>query len=319
MTSKSSATAFAPATVANVGPGFDILGFAVEGCGDTVTVTCVATPGITITADGPGANVIPLEPQNNTATAGMVRLIHDVGFQGGLHVHIQKGIPIGSGLGGSAASAVAGIVAADAAMGANLSAEQKLFYALIGEAVASGDAHPDNAAPCLYGGFVFSKVLQKTGDVPRPEDLYIRHIPVPEDLEVVLIHPDVRVDTRAARAILPAAFDRNLVVAQTANLVRMVLAAYENDSRSFAQSCHDLLVEPFRKTLIPGFDLVRETALEHGAHAFNISGSGPTMFALTPAGRGQHVADACAAVYQGQHHVKTLISKLGAPGATVIA
>ena len=314
------ATAFAPATVANVGPGFDILGFAVEGKGDTVTVETSAMPGIRLKIDGPGSEVIPLNPAGNTATAGLLALIADIDYAGGLEVHIQKGIPIGSGLGGSASSAVGGIVAANAALKANLSPSEMLGYALIGEAVASGDAHPDNAAPCLYGGFTFAKLLQKKTGRLGPEDLCIRSIPVPKDLEIVLINPAVRVDTKAAREVLPDSFERGLVVAQTANLARLLCAAYENDAESFAGACCDLLIEPHRKTLIPIFDKVRETCVAAGALAFNISGSGPTMFALARSGDGQKIVDAVLDIYRSEpYSVEAWVSKMGTQGARILS
>ncbi len=314
------ATAFAPATVANVGPGFDILGFAVEGKGDTVTVETSDAPGVRLRIQGPGSEVIPLEPEANTATAGLLWLIADLGYSGGLDVHIQKGIPIGSGLGGSASSAVGGIVAANAALKANLSQAEMLGYALIGEAVASGDAHPDNAAPCLYGGFTFAKLLKKNVGRLSPEDLCIRQVPVPEDLEIVLINPAVRVDTKAAREVLPHSFDRGLVVAQTANLARLLCSAFQNDGEAFGNACSDLLIEPYRKTLIPIFDEVRETCITAGALAFNISGSGPTMFAIANQGDGHAIVRACLELYKSQpYRVEAWVSKMGAEGARIIS
>lgn len=312
------ARAFAPATVANVGPGFDILGFAVGTYGDEVEVTCVPRSGVRIDIEGPGAAVIPRDPMQNTATAGVLRLAEHIGYTGGFDVTIKKGIPIGSGLGGSAASAVAGVVAAYAALGVEGSLEDKLSYALVGEAVASGDAHPDNAAPCLWGGFTFAKVLgrEDRGEV-RPENLYVLSIPRPE-LDVVLVHPEVRIDTRAARDVLPAAFERGLVVAQTGNLARMLASAFRSDANDFARSCSDVLVEPYRKVLIPDFDAVRQAALEAGALGFSISGSGPTMFALVPKGQGDAVARACEDVYAGRLSAFTFVSEFGAPGARVL-
>jgi len=313
------ATAFAPATVANVGPGFDILGFAVEGKGDTVTVETSATPGIRLKIDGPGSEVIPLEPEGNTATAGLLALLAEIDYPGGLDVHIQKGIPIGSGLGGSASSAVGGIVAANAALQTNLSQSEMLGYALIGEAVASGDAHPDNAAPCLYGGFTFAKLMHKTTGRLGPEDLCIRMIPVPEDLEVVLINPAVRVDTKAAREVLPDSFERGLVVAQTANLARLLCAAYENDRESFGDACSDLLIEPYRKTLIPIFEKVRKTCIMAGTLAFNISGSGPTMFVIVRKGDGARVVAAVLNAYKSEPYpVEAWVSQIGVQGARIL-
>lgn len=314
----SSARAFAPATVANVGPGFDILGFAVGSYGDEVEVSCVPDSGVRIKVAGPGAEVIPTAPELNTATAGILRLAKDVGYTGGFEVAIDKGIPIGSGLGGSAASAVAGVVAAYAALGLEGSLEEKLSYALVGEAVASGDAHPDNAAPCLFGGFTFAKVMGRgEGGQVRAQDLQVLAVPAP-DLDVVLVHPEVRIDTRAAREVLPVAFDRAHVVAQTGNLARMLASAYRGDSMAFARACVDVLVEPYRKALIPDFDAVRDAAMAAGALGFSISGSGPTMFALVPKGQGAAVAVACEQVYAGRLPAFSFVSEFGAAGARVL-
>ncbi|MEZ4460544.1 MAG: homoserine kinase [bacterium] len=305
------ATAFAPATVANVGPGFDILGFAVAGRGDEVTVATRQEAGISVQMHGPGSEVISTDPAQNTATAGLLQLLADHSLHHGLQVNITKGIPIGSGLGGSAASAVGGIVAANAALGLGLSNHDMLRYALIGESVASGDAHPDNAAPCLWGGFTFAKVLS--------HGIEVRALPLLPELHVVLVHPSVRVDTRMARQVLPDAFERGLVVQQTANLTRMVCAAYEGDWEGFADACEDVLVQPYRSSLIPHFDAVRNAALGNGALSFSISGSGPTMFALATAEHAEGVRAACAGVFDGLVDVQSFVSPLGAPGARIIA
>lgn len=305
------ATAFAPATVANVGPGFDILGFAVEQRGDHVTVARRDALGISITIEGPGSHVIPTDPDKNTATCGLVALMRDRQLDGGLDVHLQKGIPIGSGLGGSAASAVGGIVAADAALGLSLTREEMLHYALLGEAVASGDAHPDNAAPCLWGGFTLAQEL-------AGGEMIVRSLPTPSDLRVVLVHPNVRVDTRRAREVLPDAFGRADVVLQTANLARLLCGAFEGDWEAFADACQDVLVQPFRKALIPDFDRVREAALNKGALAFNISGSGPTMFALATEETAAQILKETVDIYHNVCKVESFISVLGAPGARII-
>jgi homoserine kinase len=162
-------------------------------------------------------------------------------------------------------------------------------------------------------------LLQKKTGRLEPEDLCIRMIPVPEDLEVVLINPAVRVDTKAAREVLPDAFERGLVVAQTANLARLLCAAYENDRESFSDACSDLLIEPYRKTLIPIFEKVRKTCITAGALAFNISGSGPTMFAIVRKDDGARVVAAVLNIYQSEPYpVEAWVSQIGVQGARIL-
>jgi len=189
-----SATAFAPATVANVGVGFDLLGFAVDALGDRVTVA-MGAPGVRITdIQGPGSDIIPRDPRENTATVGLIALLEDRQLPFGFDVSIRKGIPLGSGLGGSAASAVGAIVAANELLVDKLSIAQQLSYALMGEAAASGVPHPDNAAPSLYGGFTFAR---SNHDASQTD---VVRLPFPEDARAVLVHPHARIDTRRADA-----------------------------------------------------------------------------------------------------------------------
>lgn len=270
-----SATAFAPATVANVAVGFDILGFAVEAAGDRVTVTKTAEPTVTIreVTDAGGAPFgpeIPLDPARNTATVGLTALLEEQKLDFGFEVSIGKGIALGSGLGGSAASAVASLVAANALLPQPLETEALLPFALLGEQAASGAIHPDNVTPCLLGGLTLVTSLSP-----------FRHVrlPVPREILTVLVHPHTRVDTRGARRLLRSQVPLADFVRQTASLAGFVAGCYTGDLELIGESLRDHVVEAQRAPLIPAFAEVKAAALASGALGASISGSGPTVFA----------------------------------------
>lgn len=271
-----SATAFAPATVSNVAVGFDILGFAVDSVGDCVTVSLTEEPTVTvaeITDAGGGTRAyaeIPTDPARNTATVGLIRLREDLGLEFGFRVAIRKGIALGSGMGGSAASAVAALVAAASLLERRLTKEALLEYALLGEQVACGVAHPDNAAPCLFGGLTLVTSLSPLRYV---------QLPVPEQVRAVLVHPHTRIETRVARRILRAELPLAEHVKQSACLAGFVAGCYTNDLGLIGDCFRDIIIEPQRAPLIPAFAEVKAAALEAGAVGVSISGSGPTVFA----------------------------------------
>jgi homoserine kinase len=270
-----SATAFAPATVANVAVGFDILGFAVETVGDRVTVITTEEPSVTIrevtgAGGAPFGSEIPLDPARNTATVGLMALREEQGLDFGFEVSISKGIALGSGLGGSAASAVASLVAANSLLARPLEAEALMPYALLGEQAASGAIHPDNVTPCLLGGLTL---------VTRLSPFRCVRLPVPREILTVLIHPHVRVDTRDARRMLRKEVPLADLVKQTASLAGFVAGCYTNDLELIGESLRDHVVEPQRAPLIPAFPQMKAAALEAGALGASISGSGPTAFA----------------------------------------
>ena len=301
----SSVTAFAPATVANVAVGFDILGFAVEGPGDFVRVE-FGEPGVRIHTNAD----IPTDPKSNTASVGILRFLKDHNVEQGLDITIEKGIPLGSGMGGSAASAVAGIVALDGLMGTRLDRVRLLDYALLGEAVASGAAHPDNAAPALYGGLTFARA-------GAPPDVV--SLPVPQGLLAVIVHPDVVIRTMDARAVLPKHFALHDFVEQSANLADLLIGAYTNDANRFALACQDVLIEPHRSTLIPGFAQARDAAQLAGALAFSISGSGPSVFALATPEDAERVLEAILLAFRRLDIVAHgFLSPIGAKGAHIV-
>jgi homoserine kinase len=188
----------------------------------------------------------------------------------GVEVSIEKGIPLGSGIGGSAASAVAGIVAANALLPEPLEPAALFRYALMGEAVASGAVHGDNVAPCLFGGLVL---------VRSAEPMDVVALPVPSTLRCAVAHPHQRLDTRHARQVLPPAYPLHDVIRQTANLAGVVAGCCTGDLALVGRSLRDVLIEPHRAALVPGFHEVQEAAMRAGALGCSISGAGPSLFA----------------------------------------
>jgi homoserine kinase len=264
-------TAFAPGSVANVAIGFDILGFSVDAVGDRVTLVRRAEPGVTIRAISGVVEDLPLVAEKNTAGQALLALIRERNLPFGFDMWIEKGIPLASGLGGSAASAVAAVVAANTMIDDPLTRIELLKVAMEGEAVASGSRHADNISPSLFGGLVLTVGI----DEPR-----VKQIPVPEEIHAVIIHPHLQVSTKEARAILSRTVNMSDFVWQTANLAGFISGCYTNDLDLIKASLEDVVIEKQRQVLIPGFTDVRGAALAAGALGCSISGAGPTMFAL---------------------------------------
>ncbi len=299
------ARAFGPATVGNAAVGFDVLGFAVDAVGDRVTVGRTDRSGVQILDITGAVTELPRDPSKNTATVPLLRMLEELNVDGGFEVWIEKGIPLGSGMGGSAASAVAAVVAAAATLDTEIPKQQLFEFALEGEGVASGHAHPDNVAPCLYGGLTFTQAGKVT-QLPTPE------------LAVVLVHPELTIETKAAREVLPTEVSLHTCVRQMAHLAAFVDACHRGDAAAAAANCVDLLAEPHRKSLVRGFDLARDAALDAGASAFSLSGSGPTVFALIDPDGANGVAEAIVAAFaSAELDAESWVSKLGAPGARI--
>ncbi|HRX88589.1 MAG TPA: homoserine kinase [Steroidobacteraceae bacterium] len=270
MTARQTATAFAPASVGNVAIGFDILGFSVDALGDRATVTRKAAPGVVITGATGVVTDIPRDPEKNTAGRALLAMLEqlDPGF--GVELQLEKGIPLGSGLGGSAASAVAAVVAANALLPEPLAKIDLLKFAMQGEAVSSGSLHVDNIAPSLFGGLVLTVGI----DQPR-----VKQVPVPAGIRAVLAHPHMFMSTRDARGILKGSVEMSDFVWQTANLAGFISGCYTDDLDLIGASFEDVVIQPQRQKLIPGFEAVRNAALAAGAVGCSISGAGPTVFA----------------------------------------
>jgi homoserine kinase len=285
------ASAFAPASVGNVAIGFDILGFSIDALGDKVTVGRSAAPGVAILEVRGVAGALPREARDNTAGRALLALQEALHLPFGFTLEIDKGIPLGSGLGGSAASAVAAVVAANSLLSEPCPQVELLKFAMAGEAVASGSRHADNIAPSLYGGLVLTVGI----DSPR-----VKQIPVPPGIRAVIVHPHMFLATAKARAILKRSVELSDFVWQTANLAGFISGCYTNDLDLIRASFEDVVIEPQRQALIPGFAHVRRAALGAGALGCSISGAGPSMFAWALAGDAPGVRVAMEREFQRQ-------------------
>lgn len=274
---------FAPATVANVASGFDILGFAINEPGDEVVARASDVPGVRITRiDGDGGK-LPYDEHLNTAGVAALQLLLHVGCDRGIEIELHKHSPLGSGLGSSASSGVAGVVAANELLGRPLARRDLLPFAMEGERVACGAAHADNVAPALLGGFVLIRSY-------NPLDVV--SIPAPSDLYCTVVHPHVEIRTEDARRILKSRVPLRDAVVQWGNTAGLIAGLMSSDYDLIGRSIQDVIVEPMRSVLIPGFAQVKDAARGAGALGCSISGSGPTIFALS---KGRETADRAGA------------------------
>jgi homoserine kinase len=307
-----SVTAFAPATVSNVGCGFDVLGFAIDGPGDEVTVR-FAERGITIDRIADDGGRLPRDPMRNTAGVAAHALLSALGDPRGIALSVRKGLPLSSGLGGSAASAAAAVVAVDALLGAQTPLDVLVGCALEGERVGSGSAHPDNIVPAICGGFVL---------VRSSQPLDIVHLPVPAGLTAVVVHPPLEIETAAARVLLGETIALADGVRQWANLGALVDALHRSDFELLSRALLDVVAEPRRQQLVPGLEAIKRAAIGGGALGAGLSGSGPSLFALC---RDRPSADRVAAAMTaavsahipGTSHV--YVSAIATAGARVVA
>lgn len=275
--------AFAPATVSNLGPGFDCLGLAVEGLGDRVEARRSDTPGVTLSAiDGDGGR-LSRAVDENTAAIAAAELVRGTSL--GVELKLHKGLPLGSGLGSSGASAAAAAVAVDAALGLQLPLEKLVEAARAAEGAACGAAHPDNVAPAIFGGIVL---------IPSVDPLRVVRLPAPP-VWLSIYTPGCEVKTADARAVLPSAVPLSATVQQAARLGLLVHALHVGDLHLLGEAIADDIVEPARAPLIPGYLDAKVACLEAGALACSISGAGPTTFALS-ADKGR--ADALAEILE---------------------
>ncbi|MBC8322902.1 MAG: homoserine kinase [Candidatus Marinimicrobia bacterium] len=262
----------APATVANVSCGFDCIGYAINEPGDILTIEKQDNPGIVISISGSKSDSIPVVPENNTAGKAILSLLDALGSKQGFKIHIEKGIPPGSGIGSSAASAAAAVVGANELLDKPLNNGELLVHGMAGEAVASGGFHGDNIAPSLFGGIILIRSY---------DPLDILKLPVPEDLFSTAVLPDMIINTKEARQMLPKNVPLESAVEQAGNLAGFTLGLHESDFDLLGRSMVDLFAEPHRAKLIPGYENVRQSAMDTGAIGCGISGSGPAVFALS--------------------------------------
>lgn len=302
------ARAFSPASVGNVGVGFDILGHVIEGPGDTVTVRRIEEPVVRIAAIRGTTLDLPLEAPANTAGAALIAMREALELPFGFEVEIDKGIALGSGMGGSAASCVAAVVAANALLDEPLSPQALYPFTLVGEAVASGGQHGDNLGPMLLGGLVLATAE------------HLARVPVPQGWHSLLVHPDAVLETRRARAALAGAYELKDFVHQSANLALVLAGCYQGDATLVRAGLADVLVEPRRAPLIGGFDAAKAAMLAGGAMGASISGAGPSIFGWfeTRAEAQAAVPAVQAAFEQAGFTSQAWVSRIAAPGARVL-
>ncbi len=264
---------FAPATVANVVCGFDVLGFAVNAPGDEVVMRLVDTPGVKLVKITGDEGKLPMSSEKNTVSASVMHYLKHIGREDiGVEIELHKQMPIGSGLGSSSASTVAGLYAINQLMGNKLSPQELLPFAMKGEEVACGYGHADNVAPALMGGFVLIRSY---------DPLDVISLPVPQGMHAAIVYPEVEVPTKDARRMIRSKIQLKDAVTQWGNIAGLVSGLFLNDLDLVGRSMQDVLVEPTRSILIPDFEQLRAIATQHGAVGFGISGSGPSVFALT--------------------------------------
>jgi homoserine kinase len=264
---------FAPSTVANVVCGYDVLGFAVNAPGDEVVMRFTDTKGITISKITGDDGKLPLNPEKNTVSASVQHYLNHIGKPDfGIDIELHKKMPIGSGLGSSSASTVAGLFAVNALFDNLLTNKELVPFAMKGEELACGYGHADNVAPALMGGFVLIRSY---------EPLDIISLPFPEDMHAAIVYPEVDVPTKDARQMIRSKVLLKDAVTQWGNVAGLVSGLFMKDYDLIGRSMTDVLVEPTRAILIPDFYVLRQLALNEGAIGFGISGSGPSVFALT--------------------------------------
>lgn len=306
-----SCTARAPGSVGNVAVGFDVLGHAFDAVADQVTARRSPLPGVRIVCAGAGIGNIPLDPEKNTAGKAALAVLRLSRASWGVDLEILKGIPVGSGLGGSGASAVAGAVAVNGLLERSLGVTDLLDCALDGEAVATGARVIDNVAASLLGGLVFAVA----GKPPLA-----RSIAVPEDLFCALVHPDIVIGTEQSRAALSDQVGLSTSVSQMANLGGVILGCFESDYSLIGRFLKDVMIEPQRAGQVTGFSLVQAAAMDEGALGCSLSGSGPSVFAWC---QGQALADQVASrmsrVFEQQDiGSRCWVSKVDSRGAEVV-
>lgn len=264
---------FAPATVANVVCGFDVLGFAVNAPGDEVTMRLVAEPGVRLLKITGDNGKLPLDSDKNTVSVSVKHYLKHINREDvGVEIELEKKMPIGSGLGSSSASTVAGLYAINQLMGNLLTPQQLVPFAMKGEELACGYGHADNVAPAIIGGFVLIRSYQP---------LDVISLPVPKGMHAAIVYPEVDVPTKDARQMIRSKIQLKDAVTQWGNIAGLVSGLFLNDIDLVGRSMKDVLVEPTRSILIPDFEILRTLAMENGAVGFGISGSGPSVFALT--------------------------------------
>jgi homoserine kinase len=301
---------FCPATIANLSCGFDVLGLCLETAGDEMIIRKSDIKGIRITKIV-GAN-LPLETEKNVAGVSALAMLEAIETEFGFEIEIYKNIKAGSGIGSSAASSAGAVFGINELLGRPFTRKQLVLFAMQGEKLASGNAHADNVAPALLGGFTL---------VRSSNPLDIIKIESPSELYATVVHPQIELKTSDARSVLKQTVSLKSAITQWGNVGGLIAGLYTKDYDLIGRSLHDEIVEPLRSVLIPGFDLIKQTALENGALGSGISGSGPSIFALS---KGKETADkiakAMSAVYDEMNLPYEIhVSKVNDEGIKIVS
>ena len=301
---------FSPASVANVSCGFDVLGFCLEPIGDEMVIRKVSKPGIHFTKIE-GQN-LPLETKKNVAGVAGLALLEAQNYSGGFEIEIYKGIKAGSGIGSSAASSAGAVFGINHLLGSPYSAKELIPFAMKGEELASGAAHADNVSPVLLGGFT----LVRCGKKPD-----VIALPSPSELYAAVIHPKIELKTSDSRSVLKQKILLEKAIQQWGNLAALVSGLYTEDYDLIGRALIDVIVEPSRSALIPGFNALKKAANEAGALGSGISGSGPSVFALC---KGKDIAEKAThamAKALGEYAIEfdTYCSKINTQGIKILS
>ena len=308
-------TAFGPASIGNLAVGFDMLGLSLAGVGDRVVARRTDEPGITVAEvrglDGELHPYLSTDPEHNTASIAAKALWNDYGDRHGVELKVHKGVPLQSGMGSSAASAVAAVFAVNNLLGTPLPTERLLSYALVGEQYASGGLHADNVAPSLMGGMIFCP------PVLLPEMV---RLPVPRGVSAVLVHPELQVNTAQARRKLAKGYSMEQWLEQQAYFGGFIAACAASDVDLIRKTLKDVIIEPQRSAAVPCFDAVKEAAERNGALGCSLSGSGPSIFALCEDSKASNMAMAMEQACRGLGiECQSWVSPLDAPGAHLVS
>ena len=300
---------FCPATIANLSCGFDVLGLCLETAGDEMIIKKSNVKGVRITKII-GAD-LPLETERNVAGVAALAMLENVETEFGFDIEIYKNIKAGSGIGSSAASSAGAVFGINELLGKPFTRKELVLFAMQGEKLASGNAHADNVAPALLGGFTL---------VRSSNPLDIIKIESPSELYATVVHPQIELKTSDARSVLKQNVSLKSAITQWGNVGGLIAGLYTKDYELIGRSLHDEIIEPLRSVLIPGFDLIKQTALENGALGSGISGSGPSIFALS---KGKETAEkigkAMSAVYENMNLPYEIhVSKVNDEGMKVI-
>jgi len=300
---------FCPATIANLSCGFDVLGLCLATAGDEMIIRKSDKKGVRITKII-GAD-LPMETENNVSGVAALAMLEEVETEFGFEIEIYKNIKAGSGIGSSAASSAGAVFGINELLGRPFTRKELVKFAMQGEKLASGNAHADNVAPCLLGGFTL---------VRSSNPLDIIRIDSPSELYATVVHPQIELKTSDARSVLKQTVSLKSAITQWGNVGGLVAGLYTNDYELIGRSLHDEIIEPIRSMLIPGFDLIKKTAYENGALGSGISGSGPSIFALSKGKEtAEKIAKAMSKVYDEINLPYEIhVSKVNADGVSII-